>query len=159
MVTSHSGYRWIDGGDYWLEIIVIAAPLMVLFGVLIAHRVYNRKSPSPIYKPCHYSHSYEPVYVPTTCTFDKTYVVNDRYEEQVLINATDSSVIGVAERGNWDLCCKVTNTKIEELQALVYVLLLSHFTSQQSLKRQRFRCDARPEGTGSYVMAVTMMMI
>lgn len=109
MVT-HSAYWGIDGMDYWLEITLIAAPLMVLFGLmLIAHRVYNRRSPSPIYTPCQpiYSTYYEPVYVPTTCAFDKTYV-NDQREEHVVINAKDSSVIGAAERGNYDLCCKVT---------------------------------------------------
>ena len=84
----------------WLKIPLIAAPLMIVFGlVLITHRICSRRSLSRIYKPCSCrSPHHDPVYVPTTCAFGQT-DVHDQHDEHV-IYATDASVIGVVERGS-----------------------------------------------------------
>lgn len=98
----YSNYWWINGKGDWLKITLIAAPLMIVFGlVLITHRICSRQSPARIYKPClHlYSPPYDPVYVPTTCAFDDTrYDVNKQHGEHV-IDAKDASVIRSCGKG------------------------------------------------------------
>lgn len=102
----YNNYWWINHKDDWLKITLIAAPLMIIFGlVLITHRICSRRSSSHIYKPCShlYVPLYDPVYVPTTCAFDEMrYDVNKQQDEYV-IDAKGASVIGVVERGNYNL--------------------------------------------------------
>lgn len=75
MVSSpdYSSYpRWTANSEDWLRVSLIAAPFMILFGlVLITYRLCGRRA-LYIYKPptqttqCH-SGVYEPVYKTTTC--------------------------------------------------------------------------------------------
>ena len=103
----HDEHWWVKGKADWLNAAMIAAPMMIVFAlVLITHRIRSGWSSSRIYTPCMpvYSH-YEPVYVPTTCAFDKTMsVVKRPDDEEHAICATGSSVIGDVERGMCDVC-------------------------------------------------------
>lgn len=66
----YSNYWWLNEKDDMLRVILIAAPMMAVFGsALLAYRIYSRRASSSIYTPCssHATGPYAPVYGPTTC--------------------------------------------------------------------------------------------
>lgn len=85
----YTNYFWWTGQkDYWLRVILIAAPLMIVFQmVLITYRLWRKSTWSYIYQPCSSSqmvqtahcHSsvYEPVYKATTCAINETHNAAD----------------------------------------------------------------------------------
>lgn len=101
----YSSYWWIYNKDDWLNISLIAAPLMIVFGLalLITHKTCSKRASSLIYTPCSRVHSlqYDAVYVPTTCYCDEIRCEGTcRYEGNV-VEATASSVIPVVDNGNY----------------------------------------------------------
>lgn len=101
----YSGYWWIDNEDDWLNISLIAAPLMIVFGLalLITHKTCSKRASSPIYTPCSRVHSlqYDAVYVPTTCNCDGVRCDGNGQCEGNVVEATDSSAIPVVVKGNY----------------------------------------------------------
>lgn len=96
----NSYYWWTNNREDWFRVTLIAAPLMIVFGlVLITYRLCSRRS-SYIYKPCSHTQMtqtaqchtrlYEPVYKTTTCA------INDNYNATTehVLGPQDSSVIG-----------------------------------------------------------------
>lgn len=98
----YSYYWWTNNREDWLRVSLIAAPLMIIFGlVLISYRLCGRRA-SYIYKPCAHTqmtktsqcHSsvYQPVYKATTCAINDTNYNGVTTEHE--LSPQDSSVVG-----------------------------------------------------------------
>lgn len=71
IMASHNDW-WITDGDDWLKATLIAAPILIVFGlILIAYRLHGKRTSSYIYKPGSQTRIYGSVYEPTTCAIDE----------------------------------------------------------------------------------------
>lgn len=69
--NDYSPYWWWTENEDWLKVTVIAAPVFIVLGLaLISYKLYERRTPSYIYKPGDGTAVYNAVYKPTTCAMD-----------------------------------------------------------------------------------------
>lgn len=106
-------YWWLTSEDDWIRVSLIAAPIMIVFGVIatISYVCHRKRSPKMIYNPCglHANMSpYQPVYMPTTCKLSDhahvqfvraqdSVVMGSDSEEQVLFIQVQDSVVVESE--------------------------------------------------------------